>query len=174
MLDIGDTILLRQLYPETQAWEGVEYVASVWAVKRAQATIILRCDALHDHRFSMIFNVQFRPQGELVVFAALLVYLPARFADRPFYAGHKGLGYLGHQLPMPSLLKKKDGEPLGGSLEERSLAQSWLFPTGSDYISDLPKHNEPARMPSQMDWVDANLNDEQKVDSLALSCKVSG
>lgn len=72
---------------------------------------------------------------------------------------------------MPSLLKKKDGEPLGGSLEQRSLAQSWLFPTESDYISDLPEHNEPARMPSQeVDWVDANLNDEQKVDSLALSC----
>ena len=64
MLDIGDTLLLRQLYPEHQTWEGTEYVASVWAVRRAQATIILRCDALLIHRFSsMVFNVQFRPQG---------------------------------------------------------------------------------------------------------------
>lgn len=63
MLDISDTVLLRQLVPEQHTWQGIEFVASVWAVKRAQATIVLRCDALHSLRGSMTFNVQFRPQG---------------------------------------------------------------------------------------------------------------
>ena len=66
MLDIGDRILLRQLVPEQESWDKIEYEASVWAVKRAQATIILRCDALYDHRASMVFNVQFRPQGRVL------------------------------------------------------------------------------------------------------------
>lgn len=63
-LDINDVVLLRQVYPVQQDWQGIEFVATVWAVQRARATIILKCDALHRNRVSMLFNIQFRPQGE--------------------------------------------------------------------------------------------------------------
>ena len=71
---------------------------------------------------------------------------------------------------MPSLLRNKDGELPGSSLDKRSLAQSWLFPDSSDYLTNLPEYNEPARIPSQMDWIDANLNEQQIVSMSRLRC----
>lgn len=70
---------------------------------------------------------------------------------------------LGHQLPKPALLKNKDGELIGAGIAERSLAQSWLFPSDLDYTGPLPSSRKAAVMPGKMSWVDENLNEEQKV-----------
>lgn len=67
MLEVNDVVFLRHLQygPNGVGWNGIVYLAEVRAIKRAQALILIRCNALHgiikDRAESFI--VGFEPQG---------------------------------------------------------------------------------------------------------------
>lgn len=67
MLEVNDVVFLRHLHYGTNgvSWNGIVYLAEVRAIKRAQALILIKCNALHgiirDRAESFI--VGFEPQG---------------------------------------------------------------------------------------------------------------
>lgn len=62
-VDPNDVVVLRQLRPEMNWWQGIEFVATVHATRRAQGVILLRCKELKMYWETGVFNASFRPQG---------------------------------------------------------------------------------------------------------------
>lgn len=63
-VDLGDVLSIRQLRPQYQSWQGLEFHASVAGINRAAGEVLLRCDGLLQYQESMVFNVVWRVQGE--------------------------------------------------------------------------------------------------------------
>lgn len=71
---------------------------------------------------------------------------------RPYYAAREATLFIQHHLRQESFMKM-----------EPRLAHSWLFPSLTDYINAMPPRNDPPALPSQLKWVDSQLNTEQRV-----------
>lgn len=63
LVDLGDQLYLRQLFPETKNWQGIIFEATVQGINRAEGWLTIRCDALPQFAQTMVFNVQWRVQG---------------------------------------------------------------------------------------------------------------
>ncbi|KAK9896449.1 P-loop containing nucleoside triphosphate hydrolase protein [Cystobasidium minutum MCA 4210] len=137
MLEVNDVVFLRHLqYGQNGvSWNGIVMLAEVRAIKRAQALIIIRCNALHGiipKNGAESFIVGFEPQG------------------RPYYAARSAIIDVAHHLR----------EEVSKKTETR-LAQSWLFSSLGDSQKPPLANNDPPPQPKNITWKDPNLNLEQ-------------
>ncbi|KWU42116.1 P-loop containing nucleoside triphosphate hydrolase protein [Rhodotorula sp. JG-1b] len=137
-VDLGDVLSIRQLRPQYQSWQGLEFHASVAGINRAAGEVLLRCDGLLQYQEAMVFNVVWRVQ------------------DRIFSEWRHSCELLDLYLTSDPLLA--DIEQTSGK-RKRTAVESWLFPDHSDVALTAPP---PEDADLECDWVDASLNEEQK------------
>lgn len=136
-VDLGDILNLRQLRPNFQSWQGLEFEASVAGINRAAGEVLLRCDSLMGYQEAMVFNVVWRVQ------------------DRIFNEWRRSTELADLYLNSSSILQ--DGPP---AKRRRTAIDSWLFPQSEDVSVHGPA---PTKDDLDPEWVDESLNEEQRV-----------
>ncbi|GAA5969919.1 hypothetical protein JCM11641_008085 [Rhodosporidiobolus odoratus] len=144
-VDLGDVLTMRQLRPQYQTWQGLEFQASVAGINRAVGEIVLRCDGLMGYEESLVMNVQWRTQ------------------DRIFNDWRRAIDLLDLHLTSDMLVSNTVASPPSAASRptprKRTAVESWLFPTEEDVAKDAPT---PSPEEESCDWVDGSLNEEQK------------
>ncbi|GAA6027874.1 hypothetical protein JCM8097_001759 [Rhodosporidiobolus ruineniae] len=140
-VDLGDALTLRQLQPEHQTWQGLEFTASVAGINRAAGEVILRCDSLFFYQQSLVFNVMWKVQ------------------ERIFNEWRCAVEMLDLHITSDTLISNPPPSSNGTSPRprKRTAVESWLFPEPEDVMSTLP-----APVDDECDWVDSSLNEEQR------------
>ncbi|GAA98489.1 hypothetical protein E5Q_05175 [Mixia osmundae IAM 14324] len=136
-VEIGDRILLRQLYPEHLTAQGTCFAARVHAISRVQGRVIVRCDALLQNWVSGYFNVQFTPQSQYFSAIDETLQLYQSLLDPSHFP-------LSHYPGGPSPAKQEQ-------------ARAWLFPT-----EELASRVGYSSLHSLERWRDEHLNAEQR------------